>query len=356
MSYKGDFGAGDTINFKFTTRQSTGAPFTLAGSPALSVYKSSSTTESTAGITLTADFDSRTGLNHALIDTSSDGTFYADGGQFDVVITTGTVNSISVVGEVVGRFTLRAQACLYPTTAGRKLDVSAGGEAGLDWANVGSPTTTLALTGTTIASTQKVDVDTIKTNPVVNAGTITFPTGATLASTTNITAGTIATVTNLTNAPTAGDFTATMKASITTSATAATPVATVSGDFSATMKTSLNAATPSVTVSDKTGFSLTSAYDPAKTAAQAGNAMTLTSGERTTSAGTNAAGLLKYDMSTITGEADRSPLNAIRFLRNKWSLSSNTLTVTKEDDTTTAWTATVSTDAAAIPVIGSDPA
>lgn len=34
----------------------------------------------------------------------------------------------------------------------------------------------------------KVDVDTIKTNPVVNAGTITFPTTATLASTTNITA------------------------------------------------------------------------------------------------------------------------------------------------------------------------
>jgi hypothetical protein len=51
----------------------------------------------------------------------------------------------------------------------------------------------------------------------------TFPT--TVASTTNITAGTITTVTNLTNAPTSGDFTATMKSSITTAATAATPVA-----------------------------------------------------------------------------------------------------------------------------------
>lgn len=77
----------------------------------------------------------------------------------------------------------------------------------------------------------------------------TFP--LTVASTTNITAGTITTVTNLTNAPTNGDFTA-------------------------VMKTSLNAATPSVTVSDKTGFSLTAAYDAAKTAAQAGDAMTLT--------------------------------------------------------------------------------
>lgn len=92
-------------------------------------------------------------------------------------------------------------APLTPTTAGRTLDVSTTGEAGVDWANVGSPTTTLALTGTTIAVTQKVDVDTIKTNPVVNGGTITFPTTATLASTTNITAGTIATVTTLTNLP-----------------------------------------------------------------------------------------------------------------------------------------------------------
>ena len=94
---------------------------------------------------------------------------------------------------------------LAPTVAARTLDVSAGGEAGVDWANIGSPTTSNALTGTTIATTQKVDIETIKTNPVVNAGTITFPTTATLASTTNITAGTIATVTNLTNAPTAGD-------------------------------------------------------------------------------------------------------------------------------------------------------
>jgi hypothetical protein len=121
---------------------------------------------------------------------------------------------------------------LVPTTAGRTLDVSTGGEAGLDWANVGSPTTALALTGTTIATTQKVDIETIKTNPVVNAGTVTFPTTATLASTTNITAGTITTATtatNLTNAPTAGDFTATMKTSIGT-AVAASAVASVTGN------------------------------------------------------------------------------------------------------------------------------
>ncbi len=41
---------------------------------------------------------------------------------------------------------------LKPTTAGRTLDVSAGGEAGLDWANVGSPTTTIVLSGTTVGT------------------------------------------------------------------------------------------------------------------------------------------------------------------------------------------------------------
>ena len=95
---------------------------------------------------------------------------------------------------------------LVPTTAGRTLDVSAGGEAGLDWANIGSPTTTVAMTGTTIATTQKVDIETIKTNPVVNAGTVTFPTTATLASTTNITAGIITTVTTVTNQLTAAQI------------------------------------------------------------------------------------------------------------------------------------------------------
>ena len=45
---------------------------------------------------------------------------------------------------------------LPPTTLGRTLDVSSGGEAGVDWANVGSPTTTVNLSGTTISTSQAV--------------------------------------------------------------------------------------------------------------------------------------------------------------------------------------------------------
>lgn len=70
----------------------------------------------------------------------------------------------------------------------------------------------------------------------------------------------------------------------------------------------------------------------------------------------NADALLNRDMSAVTVTNARSPINAFRFLRNKWTLSGTTLSVKKEDDTTEAWSATVTTDAAAEPVTGSDPA
>jgi hypothetical protein len=161
MKHMGDYDASTVIYGKFTTfRPSTGAAFTLGGTPALSVYKDNSTTQSTSGVTLTADFDSVTGLNHFAIDTSSDGAFYAAGSFFDVVITMGTVDSVSVVGTVVASFTLRKDSSLKPTTAGRTLDVSAGGEAGVDWANVGSATTTVNLSGTTVKTATDVETDT----------------------------------------------------------------------------------------------------------------------------------------------------------------------------------------------------
>ena len=66
--------------------------------------------------------------------------------------------------------------------------------------------------------------------------------------------------------------------------------------------------------------------------------------------------LLNRDMSLVSDTNARTPLNALRFLRNKYSVTGNTLTVTKEDDTTSAWTSTLTSDAAADPVTGSDPA
>ena len=105
--YLGNYAPGDIIDFKFTTfRPSTGAPFTLAGTPAVSIYKSNSTTETTTGVTLSVDFDSRTGAHNVRVDTSADGTFYSSGGQFEAMITAGTVDSVSMVGACIGRFTL----------------------------------------------------------------------------------------------------------------------------------------------------------------------------------------------------------------------------------------------------------
>ena len=109
------------------------------------------------------------------------------------------------------------------------------------------------------------------------------------------------------------------------------------------------------TVSDKTGYALTAAYDAAKTAAQAGNAMALTSGERNSTADA----ILDRDMSTGTDSGTttvRTVRQALRFLRNKWAISAGTLTVYKEDDTASSWTSALTTTAGANPVTTSDPA
>lgn len=173
MSTLGDFDTSTVVRGKFTTyRPSTGAPFTLGGTPALSVYKDNGTTQSNAGVTLTADFDAVTGLNHYDIDTSADGTFYSAGSFYDVVITTGTVDSVSAVGTVVGRFTLRKTSDLKPTVAGRSIDISAGGEAGVDWSNVGSPTTVVNLSGTSISTSQVVASVTGAVGSVTGAVTV----------------------------------------------------------------------------------------------------------------------------------------------------------------------------------------
>lgn len=95
-------GLGETVNYKFTTSVN-GVPTQLAGSPAVACYVGSSTTERTAGVTLTVDFDARTGLNNvAIVATSGNG--YAAGERITLVITAGTVGGYSVVGTVVGEF------------------------------------------------------------------------------------------------------------------------------------------------------------------------------------------------------------------------------------------------------------
>lgn len=68
----------------------------------------------------------------------------------------------------------------------------------------------------------------------------------------------------------------------------------------------------------------------------------------------NATTLLKYDMSGITGEATRSPINALRKLMNKWDTSGTTLTVFKENDSTAAFTQTLVATSGAEPITSLD--
>lgn len=194
MSYIGDFRLGDTFDTKFTTRQISGAPSTLSSSPVISAYVGNSTTEITAGITLSVDFDSRTGLNNVRVVATS-GNGYATASNYQLVITTGTVNSVSVVGEVIAEFSIENRSALMPTTGGRTLVVDAAGLAdanmvkmgptgsgtaqtardigtsvllssgtgtgqlklasgyvAMTWADIAAPTTTVNLSGTTIAA------------------------------------------------------------------------------------------------------------------------------------------------------------------------------------------------------------
>lgn len=72
--------------------------------------------------------------------------------------------------------------------------------------------------------------------------------------------------------------------------------------------------------------------------------------------GANADALLNRDMSAVTVTNSRSPINSLRALRNKFTTAGGTYTVYKEDDVTSAWTATLTTDPTADPITASDPA
>ena len=105
-----DYTLADTVYKRFTTRAfATGIPTVLAGTPVVSAYEDDSITQITAGITLGVDHDSVVGLNLlTIVATAANG--YEAGKSYDLVITAGTVDSVSVVGEVVWHFTLEAES------------------------------------------------------------------------------------------------------------------------------------------------------------------------------------------------------------------------------------------------------
>lgn len=100
----------DTIYLAFTTRAFvTGIPTTLAGTPVVKHYEDATLTPMTDGITLSVDHDGITGLNIlSIVATGANG--FASGMDYNLVITTGTVGGVSVIGEVVGQFSIERDA------------------------------------------------------------------------------------------------------------------------------------------------------------------------------------------------------------------------------------------------------
>jgi hypothetical protein len=99
---------------------------------------------------------------------------FASSARFVLCRIRGVSNMLPVLIEVeldAVDYQTDAFGALKPTTAGRTLDVSSGGEAGIDLANVGSPTTTLNLSGTTIKAV----------TDAVTAGTVSDKTGYSLS-------------------------------------------------------------------------------------------------------------------------------------------------------------------------------
>jgi hypothetical protein len=106
MVYLGDFAAAAVVDFMWSSNNGSGASITRTTNGTISVYKGNSTTQSTAGVTDTEDFDSLTGIHHCRIDTSADGAFYAAGSNFMVVLSGATIDG-QAVNAVLAHFSIQ---------------------------------------------------------------------------------------------------------------------------------------------------------------------------------------------------------------------------------------------------------
>lgn len=241
---------------------------------------------------------------------------------------------------------------LVPTVAGRTLDVSTGGEAGLDWANVGSPTTTVGLSGTTVKTATDVETDTQDIQSALataqaDLDTLTGADGVIIASGTQ--------TFNMT-----GNITGNLSGSVgSVTGNVGGSVGSVTGGLNtaAGVITTLDGLD---TAQDSQHSTTQSAITTVDTVVDAIKAKTdnLPASPADTgdipSANDNADGLLGRNVAggSSTG---RLVKEALYVLRNKTDIQSGTLTVYGTDDTTPAFTASVST-AAGDPITTIDPA
>ncbi len=132
---------GETFYLLFTTRAfATGIPTVLAGTPGVSAIEDNSATPITAGITLGVDHASVVGLNLLTI-VATVGNGFEAGKDYSLYIDAGTVATVSVIGEVVGSFSLGLSAAFT------RLGAPAGASVSADIAAIEAQTDDIGVAG-----------------------------------------------------------------------------------------------------------------------------------------------------------------------------------------------------------------
>ena len=104
-----DYTLGDTVYMPFTTRAfATGIPTALA-SGEVQIYEDASTTQITGAETLAVSLDSVVGFNMVTV-VATGGNGFELGKSYTLILSAGTVDSVSAIGEVVGHFSLGMSA------------------------------------------------------------------------------------------------------------------------------------------------------------------------------------------------------------------------------------------------------
>ncbi len=167
--YYGDFPVGSGIRIKFNTLNQALVPTTPSIAPTFAVYKNS-TTEITAGITTTIDYDGKAGFHMVVIDTSADAA-YVVGEDYDVVFTAGTVDSKDLTRVKLKSFSLENRNVKANVTqvAGQTANASA---AVTFPGSIASPTNITQATGVVLSSAGIAAIFATLTNTLTTVGSV----------------------------------------------------------------------------------------------------------------------------------------------------------------------------------------
>lgn len=204
-----------TLYTKFVTVNASGLPTTLGDSPTFGFYQDANVTLFAAGVTVTSDFNSTTGLNHLQLTVTTSATGIVAGSSYQLVIATGSVSGVTMKGYVIGEFSVLTRSPLRPATANRTLVVDSAGLADATTVKLGPSGSGTAQTARDVGLNVDTTVSSRMATYTQPTGFLaaTFPAG-TVANTTNITAGTITST---------GDFTTQLTESYRANGAAPTP-------------------------------------------------------------------------------------------------------------------------------------